>query len=390
MKIFILHIILLFGIVSIAQPSTQINHKKDRLRRTNFNGSVKYVKIQYTGFNIPNQSRLTDDKIIQNEREIVGVVSVNFDRMGKIIKSYWYYYKDENDIGNKKWYTNYLYNEKDIAEKETLVKNWQYNYPIYDYLYLLKPDQTQVRPNQSYERNSIADYKRDSLHSIYEKYKYRYTENNQITEEKYFSLFTQYLQKANPDDIEWYTHHHTILFNYNDRGMLNYQQIKFGDGPGKQALSNRIKKWSAVFHAMGTESSYCEDLHFSYQYDKKDRLTDIVFFGCNDTLAKEHYTYDEKKDYITKIRRYTGGIGGPVSVPKTVDLYYDEHANVIKREFIQPSYHTFRFSEIAQITYYKYDYDDYYNWVKCYIYYTGKPEGEPTAVVERKIEYYES
>lgn len=389
MKIFILHIILLFGIVSIAQPSTQINHKKDRLRRTNFNGPVKYVEIQYTSFDIPNQSRLTDDKIIQNEREIVGLVSVNFDRMGKIIKSYWYYY--ENDIGNKKWYTNYLYNEKDIAEKETLVKNWKYTYPISDYLYLPKPDQTQVRPNQSYERNSIADYKRDSLHSIYEKYKYRYTENNQIGEEKYFSLFTQYLQKANPDDIEWYTHHHTILFNYNDRGMLINQQIKFGDGPGKQALSNGIKKWSALFHAMGTESSYCEDLHFSYQYDIKDRLTDIVFFGCNDTLAKEHYTYDENQGHISKIRKFVGGIGGDFQVTRTIDFYYDEHANVIKREYIPASYQKkYNFKGMPRTTYYKYDYDDYNNWVKCYIYYTGKPEGEPTAVVERKIEYYNS
>lgn len=42
--------------------------------------------------------------------------------------------------------------------------------------------------------------------------------------------------------------------------------------------------------------------------------------------------------------------------------------------------------KLPESIYYKYDYDKYNNWYKCYIYMEGTKEGEPTAVIIRELE----
>lgn len=393
MKIINTIFIFCFIWISSAQTNVHINNldfRKNRYYNTNVNGPVESTKIaSYIINNKKPFEGLSFSNIVLNERNITGSVYIKFYRDGNLYQKSGNIYPDK-DV--EKWIktnsTTYIYQNNKSDNLHAQCNLGDSNFPVYKFYAQKKPDYMRMDINKFFEGNSLDAYKQDSLHKSYEKYLYT-LKDNRITEEKNFSLLMAFNQNADPDNLASYIHYQTIEFVYDNTGKLVAQKVKLGNGPGLENSMFNAERWAIPFHAMGTESGFCEDLHLSYQYDAKDRITDIVFFGCNDTLAKEHYTYDEKAGYVNKIRKYTGGIGGPVSVPKTVDLFYDEHANVIKREFIQPSHHTFSFNDIPQTTYYKYDYDKYNNWIKCYIYYTGKPEGEPTAVVERKIEYYE-
>lgn len=381
MKNLILYINILISICSNAQ-SEAINHKRDRYWGTNFYGQVKSSKIQYSTFNLSGMLGLNEDKIIQNEKEVVGIVNAKFRRDGKLSWYEWVYFKDENDSWKKKSFTTFEYSQKDIEYKQTLPKDVNQLYPVYDYFIKPQLDIISVGP-------TFIDL--DSIGQYFEKYSYQTNQKNKIIHLSY-SLYLNFpISSSLEFNDEYFDHLYEIVFLYDFNNQLVKQLIKKGKGPGEKNSMYSDESSRIAFHAMGTECGFCEDLNLSYQYDNKNRISNIAFFGCKDTLAYEKYSYNENLGYISKIRRYVGGVGGAFQVTNTTDFYYDAYANVIKREYIPNSYQTnYNFKGMPKITYYKYEYDKYNNWVKCYIYYIDKLKGEPAAVVERKIEYYES
>lgn len=83
------------------------------------------------------------------------------------------------------------------------------------------------------------------------------------------------------------------------------------------------------------------------------------------------------------MKRY---VGGDFQVTKNTVFHYDEYGSIIQRDYVPKEYQDLG---LPVSTYYKYDYDKYNNWYKCYIYMEGTNEGEPTALVIRELEYYE-
>jgi len=390
-----IYIIVLLMFISVSKAQSHYDELysyfvKSRYFDLNLNGPVLRMQYFFTEYNIGTNQTINNWTIINNEKRYLGSPYVEFDiknqTFSRIVR-----YQNNTDLNLKEIYKERYYLQFEKEEIMDITSKLHINhYPVYTYFLQKTPSYKICFPNPSFDsKNQNSELASDSLYCNVIMQKVEADRNGNIIKFKNYNYLDHQPSKDKPWETEYSIHNNTIINFYNRKGLVITQNIKSGSGPGDLNFLFG-EDWLIPFTALDTESGFCEDLHLSYQYDAKDRITDIVFFGCNDTLAKEHYTYDEKAGYVNKIRKYTGGIGGPVSVPKTVDLFYDEHANVIKREFIQPSHHTFSFNDIPQTTYYKYDYDKYNNWIKCYIYYTGKPEGEPTAVVERKIEYYES
>src|SRR5690606_39490677 len=81
-------------------------------------------------------------------------------------------------------------------------------------------------------------------------------------------------------------------YNYDARGNVN-------------RLNIQTKQQRPIpFHFLGTETVFCPDLHVSYEYDSTDRMTQLTYIGCNDTLAFEKYTYEQKEGYVNRRTRY--------------------------------------------------------------------------------------
>src|SRR5690606_1913233 len=306
------------------------SHKKNRLFGTNFNGSIKSSELLYSKFNNTDKTSLGIDQLIMNERELMGPVFTEFDSIGRltVISSAIYRKNDVDFIKKNATMFDYTKNNYDalIEIEDTL----EFNYPVYNYFLMKKLDCIRSTVNRSYDKKSNLNSKKDSLSRIFERHTYILNEKGQIIKESNHYLLKEFNRNADFEDLESYENDYEIQFIYNDLDRINKQLISAGKGPGKRNFMYGAENSRIPFHAMGTESGFCEDLHFSYQYDAKDRITDIVFFGCNDTLAYEKYTYNDNLGYISKIRKYVGGVGGSFQITKTTDYYYDKYANVIK------------------------------------------------------------
>lgn len=230
-------------------------------------------------------------------------------------------------------------------------------YPVYDHNILVKPNFT--RP---YDRG----YGSDTL-----KYKYDYTidDNGLILKE------INYGRSSLP-----FTETEYIYDNHNNVKRLNI----------------RTKQKDPIpFHFLDTETGFCPDLHIAYEYDNKDRMTQVTYYGCKDTLAFEKYVYHPEKEYVTERTRFIkSSMRGVEHVTPTMIFYHNENGDIIEKKFVRsyPNQYLGASSiTLPESIYYKYEYDKYNNWVKCYIYMEGKPEdSEPTAIAQRDLEYYDS
>ncbi|SFO41421.1 hypothetical protein SAMN05421741_1634, partial [Paenimyroides ummariense] len=102
-----------------------------------------------------------------------------------------------------------------------------------------------------------------------------------------------------------------------------------------------------------------------------------------------------EKDYVKERTRYIkSSMRGVEHVTPTMIFYHNENGDIIEKKFVRsyPNQYLGASSiALRESIYYKYEYDKYNNWVKCYIYMEGKPEdSEPTAIAQRDLEYYDS
>lgn len=366
-------LILMFGQISHSQAFNEnavVDYIKSNWYLNNYKGPIKSSVWYYTFIIEPIpfaisksstiQSYARHSVMLQNRTALGGGVYEEFDKIRRLKQSVStnqdgsYFGKSEL---NYKTVSNYIYSETDWGEKNKIKLKKRQIYPVYDHNILIKPN---------FDRPRDRGYGSDTL-----KYKYEYVidERGRITKETNYGISTL------P-----FTESEYIYDNRNNVKQLNI----------------RTKQKDPIpFHFLDTETGFCPDLHIAYEYDDKDRMTQVTHYGCKDTLAFEKYMYHPDKGYVTERTRYIkSSMRGVEHITPKMIFYHNENGEIIEKKFVRsyPNQYLGASSiALRESIYYKYEYDKYDNWVKCYIYMEGKPEdSEPTAIAQRDLEYYDS
>lgn len=372
-KIKYILLLLMFGQIVHSQTfndNAVVDYKRSNWYMNNYKGPIKSSFWYYIFIIDPIPFAGTKDSVIQsyarhsimlqNRSALGGGAYEVFDNIARLKQSVnmnqdmSYFGKTEL---NSQTALNYIYDQTDWEDKKKIKLKKRQIYPVYDHNILVKPNFT--RP---YDRG----YGSDTL-----KYKYDYTidDNGLILKE------INYGRSSLP-----FTETEYIYDNHNNVNRLNI----------------RTKQKDPIpFHFLDTETGFCPDLHIAYEYDNKDRMTQVTYYGCKDTLAFEKYVYHPEKEYVTERTRFIkSSMRGVEHVTPTMIFYHNENGDIIEKKFVRsyPNQYLGASSiTLPESIYYKYEYDKYNNWVKCYIYMEGKPEdSEPTAIAQRDLEYYDS
>lgn len=267
----------------------------------------------------------------------------------------------------------YNYESKDLEKKEAKKTSYKKYNQNSDYYLLLKPN------FDRYFFSKVLGKSRSLINQknlIQDLYIYNNDDKGRIKEELQYVLNpsdTIPLKKYDPRyfDIK-------LLFFYNDKNQVVSQKIV--SGPENEG---QIKSYS--FNALNTEYGFCNDLQLKYKYDNRGRMTQALFYGEGQTISKEDYIYHATKDYVEKVKFYISGAGEISNPTKNFIKTYNEQGDLIEKEFILDFPE--QYLKVTKI-YYTYEYDSHNNWIKCNMFLEGTPDGEPTLVAERKIEYY--
>src|SRR5690606_2632592 len=308
-----IYIIVLLMFISVSKAQSHYDELysyfvKSRYFDLNHNGPVLRMQYFFTEYNIGTNQTINNWTIINNEKRYLGSPYVEFDiknqTFSRIVR-----YQNNADLNLKEIYKERYYLQFEKEEIMDITSKLHINhYPVYTYFLQKTPSYKICFPNPSFDsKNQNSELASDSLYCNVIMQKVEADRNGNIIKFKNYNYLDHQPSKDKPWETEYSIHNNTIINFYNRKVLVITQNIKSGSGPGELNFLFG-EDWLIPFTALDTESGFCEDLHLSYQYDAKDRITDIVFFGCNDTLAKEHYTYDEKAGYVNKIRKYTGGI----------------------------------------------------------------------------------
>lgn len=344
-----------------------MNYKKSSYYSTNYNGPVKssywyYIYLQDTISLAHSKDSILQakakDAVMRHNVEIFGTMYRKFDERGRLMEGVSnnvnksYFGKSELNYNTASIYSDY--EEEDWIEKNNLkIKNKQI-YPVYDRILSAKLNHC----FQFYNSENIT----------LKKYVYNVDKNNRIEE-----------------SLKLYD-------------SLVYEKIKYVYDSKENLIRLNIKtkqKLYEIFYFLGTGVTFCSDVNISYKYDEFDRITQTTFFGCNDTIASEKYTYHKELGYVSERIHFINTISRSTShVTPTVIFYHNQNGDIIEKKYVRnyPNrYLGISYLALPESIYYEYEYDEHNNWVKCCIYMEGKPEdSEPTAIAQRDLEYYDS
>lgn len=367
-------ILILCGQIIYSQAFTEnalLNYKQSAAHSTNLHGSVKSVQSYFTNLPTPVKFAVSNDSITQSRARtnimmqnkiVVGVHTYyEFDILGRLkVNMPKGYDKTVNTKSlNYKTGSVYIYHDEDWKNKNEIKIKKRQMFPVYDYLMLIK-----LNRDRQYVRYD------GSSNTSYDNYDYILDENGKIVKEINYSNYLPFTESE---------------YIYDERNNIKQINIR-----SKQETERPIS-----FHFIDTEVNFCLDLHVSYEYDNNDRITQVTYYGCRDTLAFEKYTYHPEKNYITeRIRYIKSDMRGVTHRTKTMIFFHNENGDIIEKRYVKDRPNqTLVYDRIflPESIYYTYEYDEYNNWVKCYIYMEGKPdESDPTAIAQRDIEYYDS
>ena len=378
-------ILLLIFITSCAQTKIQQTNnmphillsKKNTV--THFNGPIKSVKIAFTykkqGLN-PYQGYKIDNDLRGGNFE--------FYENGLLKTNTWYNFKMDTlnifrPIVPKKS-INLEYNEEDVKKSFQITPNIKYYRNVYSELLYYNPTY------YVYQYDISNGLEKDLIEHIYI---YIYDDKGRIKEKKYYLPshlydFTPY-KAAKEEDL-----YYTISYHYNDKNQVIKQEIF----PGYNEKSDYYPLYIYVLSIdMIIPENNGGKLEVHYQYDKQDRITQISLYDFNEdgTLlaAQSNYTYHSTKDFVEKSENYFEYNETAWAYPtKRWVSHFNEQGDIIKREFTKD--YPEQSNSDTTTRFYEYEYDQYNNWIKCYLYLEGqKVKGDPTLIAERKIEYYE-
>lgn len=362
--------ILLFPINVKAQSkreySSLLSEKRNDYTGQNLKDSVKIV---FSKMDVVKQNLTETEKsdFLRNN-DIHGYKYIYFDKLGRI-KEKLGASLSKNYVTNfdKKKIKSYEYNENDWIEKNKHKISLKQYIPIHNHNLLQKLNKVNVPKDTVIIGDKIwQEYDVDVYNYIYDK-------QGRIQEEESFCVYRSapVINDKEPNDGDLSTRK---LFIYNKDGLVISQKIIRG------SFSKNIP-----YTDMGTESPFCNDLQLQYKYDKQGRIIQTTMYGCEKTVAQEDYFYHPTKDYVEKVKCFVTGPGEISNPTKNFIKTYNKQGDIIKKEFVPNNPEQ---NLKVKTRYYTYEYDSHNNWVKCNIFLEGTPDGEPTLVAERKIEYY--
>ena len=219
-------------------------------------------------------------------------------------------------------------------------------------------------------------------------YIYIYDDKGRIKEQKYYDPshlydFTPY-NVVKEEDL-----YYTITYDYNEKSQVIKQKIS----SGTKEMGDYYKEIYVLFSHIIIPENNGSKLEVHYQYDKQDRITQISLYDFNEEeplIAHSDYTYHPTKDFVEKSKNYfeynIGAAAWAYPTKRWVS-HFNEQGDIIKREFTKD--YPEQSTSDTTTRFYEYEYDQYNNWIKCYLYLEGqKVKGDPTLIAERKIEYY--
>ncbi|AOC93722.1 hypothetical protein BB050_00568 [Flavobacterium anhuiense] len=365
--------ILLLSITTTGQISASYDallvQKNNIYTAQNLKDSVKAVYLKFS--TIKNSLSYYEKKDAIMYNDIRGCDYTYFDNLQRIkSSSYSHVPKSDYLTYNYEEADDYEYDEKDFLQKTKYKITLKHYFPVYDKNLLVKLNKKTIPKKddvfgedgkvwKDYKEN-VYVYNIDQAGRILEELTYFVNRIGKETQNKKYQKKDLFTKKT---------------FLYNEKGQVINQKI-IGAGP----LAKRIP-----YTDMGTESPFCEDLQFQYSYDLSGRITKVTMYGCEKIITKQEYTYHPTKDYVETVNYYVTGPGQISNPTRSFIKTFNEQGDVIEKEFI-PNYPEQTLA--VKKRYYTYEYDSHNNWIKCNMFLEGTPDGEPTLVAERKIEYY--
>ena len=370
--------ILFYTIFLLPTASAQTNAKHilfSEKIESNLKDSVKSLITYYTKIN-ENLPRTVRNYVLSNNSAFLGYKYLQLDRNGhatmKVVSQPDFGIRPFNLKAINVYYIDY--DITDIKQKMIHTTSKKRYPPLGDYYLLIQPNNNFYFYSKDFDKSSPTPIDKKTLtQSIFE---YMYDNKGRVKEQLEYLIYPEDsipIKKYKKENLN-----ERILFNYNDKSEVVNQKIIL-------AQSNEDLISSSVFNALSTESGFCNDLQLKYKYDNQGRMTQALFYGNGETISKEDYSYHPSKDYIEKVKYYVTGPGEMSNPTKNFIKTFNEQGDMISKEFIPDSPEQ---AIVIKQLFYSYEYDSHNNWIKCSMFLEGTPNGEPTLVAERKIEYY--
>ncbi|MDP5199039.1 hypothetical protein [Flavobacterium sp. DG2-3] len=365
--------VLLLPIIISAQTANSYTallvEKNNIYTALNLKDSVKSINLKFNTIKHSLSEAEKSNAIMTNG--IRNCIYIHFDELQRVkAKAKSVFPKSDYANFDPEKTNEYEYDEKDWEIKSKYRTNLKQYFPVYNQNLLAKLNQTTVpKKDDVFEEDGKIwqDYKAEI-------YIYHIDREGKILEELNY-IVQRIGKKAKNRAYKKEDLFTKKTFLYNEKGQVINQKV-IGAGP----LAKKMP-----YTDMGTESPFCEDLQFQYSYDLSGRITKVTMYGCEKIISKQEYTYHPTKDYVETVNYYVTGPGTISNPTSSFIKTFNEQGDMIKKEFIldYPK-QTLKVNKL----YYTYEYDSHNNWIKCNMFLEGTPDGEPTLVAERKIEYY--
>jgi hypothetical protein len=269
-------------------------------------------------------------------------------------------------VTNLRTVSEYQYHNKEINLNEIPKLKHKFYYPLSDDYLLNHVDRNVMGYVGGSNNRRLLEWL----------YNFNFDEKNRIKEMKEYVPIhledTILSGKMVKEDI-WLR----IVNFYNDKDLVIKQ--KMIRGPKDDFDSSFELSLETVY--------FCDDVELRYSYDNQDRMTRVVFYGCEKIVLQEDYVYNDTQDYVEQVTYFMNGRLAGFVLPTTRFVKkFNQYGDVVETNYI-PDYEG-QSDPKMRPHYYTYEYDKHNNWIKCYMYLEGTKEGEPTMIAERQIEYY--
>jgi len=261
----------------------------------------------------------------------------------------------------------YQYYPEDVKYKNNLSYQIPYKIPYQVYHpYFLKLNE--------YSYNTIYLTKKEYNHSMpssFSDYRYTFTKDNKIEGYKEFLPFVKdTLPEKNEKPVE------RAVYSYNDKGQVTTTQHFYWEDWGKFAIFS-------VFIDSRFQVSSSDQVKFTYQYDKQDRIITAALLVNNQKFWEESYTYRDEGNGLAKKELYIWP-GAPLHQnfvsPYSV-FTYNKNGDVIEAKDLDVN------KNVTDVRTYEYVYDKHGNWTMYWMYANG--EEAPYLKGERLITYFD-
>lgn len=315
--------------------NAMLDFKRSAAHLNNYNGIIKSSFWYYNYIVEPISLSSSSDSIVQKNAKS-SLMHLNKDVLGwSVFREFGkngmltitidmdidrsYFGKSEP---NYKTASIYSYEQNDLDQKRQIKLQRRQVYPVYNYEILIKIN------------NKIELGCSKNIHE--RKWEYLLDNQDRIKKEiHYYSVITDFseVEGLSEDDIK------KFQSDYRNRDKLPFTEAEYiydNHNNVKQLNITTKQKDPIPFHFLDTETVFCPDLHIAYEYDNKDHMTQVTYYGCKDTLAFEKYVYHPEKEYVTERTRYIkSSMRSVTHRTQTMVFYHNQNGDIIEKKYVR-------------------------------------------------------